>query len=56
MGSLGTMLLTFALEVFKAAKDLKTAKKVEDVLKGRPSLSSLESAMFRRALKRLGAK
>jgi hypothetical protein len=54
MGSLGTMLLTLALEVFKAAKDLKTAKKVEDILAGRPKLKSEETKMYLRAAERLG--
>lgn len=54
MGPLATLLLTLAKEALVAAGELAAAKKVEDVLKGRPILSKVETAAFKRALRRLG--
>jgi hypothetical protein len=49
-----TALLTFAVEAFKAAGDLKSARRVEAILKGRPKLSEAESKAFRQVAQRLG--
>ena len=54
MGPLATLLLTLATEALKAAGDIASAKKVEDILADRPKLSKVETAAFKRALRRLG--
>jgi hypothetical protein len=50
---LATALLTFAVEAFKAAGDLKSARRVEAILKGRPKLSEAEAEAYREAVDRL---
>jgi hypothetical protein len=54
MGSFATLLLTLAVEALKLAGDVKSAKKVGEILDGRPSLSAAESKAFKSALARLG--
>jgi hypothetical protein len=51
-----TTLLTLAAELLRGAGDVKAAKKVDEILDGRPSLKAAESKAFKSALERLGRK
>ncbi len=48
-----TLLLTAAAEAMKAKGDLRGARRVEAILKGRPKLSDAEVKAYQRAAERL---